>query len=166
MERAAFETPLSDEQLKELGRLVVNYGVVEFLLGMHVSSLCRVESDARIELISPLSTRRKLDILKSGLMRIPRDATRALVGEGCKLIDPTLRDRNVLLHGIWGFDSEKSDGKPIVASTKDRHSRLDAAAIIKTADALAISSRKLIEAFVVDGGHTPLGEPERLVIVP
>ena len=39
MEQAAFESPLTDEQLKELGRLVGNCGFVEFLIGMHVGML-------------------------------------------------------------------------------------------------------------------------------
>jgi len=101
MEHAAFASPLSDEELKELGRLVVNCGVVEFVIGMHVSSLFRIsDNKARIALIHPLATKRKIDIIKAGLDTIPAAQTRALVAEGCGLADSTLRERNILLHGI------------------------------------------------------------------
>ena len=37
LEHAAFESPLSDEHLRELGRLVINCGFVGSLLNFHVA---------------------------------------------------------------------------------------------------------------------------------
>ena len=91
MENAAFESPLSDEELMELGRLVVNCGFVEFLLGFHVSKLLQSGSTAKRQLIDHLATRRKIDILKSGLKTIPKPETRDLVEKACILADPSVR---------------------------------------------------------------------------
>lgn len=164
MEHAAFETPLSDDQLKELGRLVVNCGFVEFLLGIHVSMLYEISYPARLDLVSPLTTRRKIEILKAGSHTIPKPETRAFVDEACKLVDPTIRERNVLLHGIWGFDGKEPNGEPVVVSTKERSGHRRPADIAKQADALAIASRKLVDAMKTDGGGQPADKSERLVI--
>src|ERR1700730_841253 len=98
MEHAAFESPLSDEQLRELGRLIVNCGFVEFLLGFHVGMLLQVPSASRGTLVHSLSFRRKDDMLAGGLETIPKAETRKLVGEACDIAAPTIADRNLLLH--------------------------------------------------------------------
>jgi hypothetical protein len=165
MEHAAFESPLSDEQLKELGRLVVNCGFAEFLLGFHVSWMLGIgrSHSARTELIDTVATRRKIEILKAGLGTIPKLEVRTLVEEACELINPTIRERNTLLHGIWGVDSKESDSKPIVASTKDKsHYRPED--IVKSADAFAVASRKLKHATTMDINGKFDDKAERLVI--
>jgi hypothetical protein len=164
MERASFEPPLSDDQLKELGRLVVNCGFVEFLLGMHAGMLLDIPHFARLHLVNPLSTRRKIDILTGGLDKIPKATTRSLVEKGCKLASPTIPERNLLLHGIWGFDSDKPDSKAVVGSTKGTADRLYPENITKTADVLAVASRNLFDALVVDGGGIRGETQERLVV--
>jgi hypothetical protein len=165
MEHAGFESPLSDEQLKELGRLVVNCGFVEFLAGVHVGMLLKASPDARIDLINPLSTHRKTAILKQGLERIPKDETRKMVAEACELINAATKHRNTMLHGIWGLDSDKTDAKAIAVSTKERSGRLRADDITKCADELALASRKLADALLTDSGGKPAGKPEQLVII-
>jgi hypothetical protein len=151
MEQAAFESPLSDDELRELGRLVINCGFVEFLVGFHVSMLLNIGTSARarMELVAPLATRRKIDIVKRGLATIPKSETRALVGDACKLMDPTIRERNILLHGIWGRDSKDLD-RAVVVSTKETSGHLRPADITKNADALAAASRHLLNAMMVD----------------
>jgi len=54
MEHAAFESPLSDEHLKELGRLVINCGFVEFLLNFHVAVILEIGTLQLLELILSL----------------------------------------------------------------------------------------------------------------
>jgi len=166
MEYASFESPLSDEQLRELGRLVVNCGFVEFLVGVHVGMLLNISHSARIDLINPLSTHRKAEILKRGLKEIPKEETRKLVGEACDLINAAIKPRNTILHGIWGFDSDKTDSKPIVIATKERSGGLRSDDITKCADAFALSSQKLADALLIDSGSNAPGKPERLIIVP
>ena len=166
MEHAAFESPLSEEQLKDLGRLVVNCGFVEFLMGFHVSVLLAIghSARARIELINPLATRRKIEILKGGLNTIPKPETRTLVDEACELVEPTIRERNTFLHGIWGFDGAEPDGKPVVVSTKETSGHRRPADITKHADALAIASRKLTQAMTIDREGKLVDGAERLII--
>jgi hypothetical protein len=166
MEHAAFESPLSDDQLKELGRLVVNCGFVEFLLGVHVAMVLQVPHASRGVLVNALSFRRKLDILKNGLEAIPGTETRSLVTEACNLAGPAITDRNLLLHGIWGFDSKEPDSKPVVGTTVRTSGVRRPSDITKSADALAIASRKFKRAIAVDGGHKITDEAERLVVLP
>ncbi len=165
MEHAAFKSPLSDEELKELGRLVVNAGFAEFMLNAHVGMLHEVPQAARIVLVNPLPLRRKVDILSSGLGQIPGAETRALVDEACKLVGASIAERNLLLHGIWGVDADRPDANPLVATTTKTSGVRHPADITKYADVLAIASRKLKHAITIDGGGKINDEAERLVIV-
>jgi hypothetical protein len=164
VEYSGFESPLSDEQLKELGRFVVNCGFVEFLLGMHVGMLLNIAPAARVDLINPLAMQRKIEILRHGLSSIPKQETRALVTEACNLISPIMRYRNTMVHGIWAFDSSQADARSIAISTKERSGHLRAEEITKYADALAIATRKLMNAIRVDSSIAATDEPERLVV--
>jgi hypothetical protein len=166
MELAAYQSPLSDEQLKELGRLVVNCGFAEFLLGMHVSMLHEVPYGARWVLVHQLPLGRKLDMLQNGLEDIPGAETRGLVRDACKLMSPAIVDRNLLLHGMWGYEGEGPESLPVVATAAKKTGQRRASDITKSADVFAIASRKLLHAVVVDSGGQVKDEPERLVIVP
>lgn len=68
-EVAAFESPLDDEGLKELGRLAVNFGHVEFLLEYRLGWLAKLNTNPEwsARLIAPLATRKKLDLFKATL---------------------------------------------------------------------------------------------------
>ena len=152
MEHAAFESPLSDEELKELGRLVVNTGFAEFMLNMHVGMLHKIPHAARIVLVNPLPLRRKVDILTSGLDQIPGAETRTLIDEACKLVGASVAERNLLLHGIWGVDADRPDAKPLVAATTKTSGVRYPADITKYADMFAVASRKLKHAITIDSG--------------
>lgn len=165
MKDAAFTQPLTDDQLRELGRLVVNCGFVEFLLNIHAGMNFRLDGASRRELIAPLSTRRKIEIVESHLPEIPRMETRSLLEEAAKLITPTIRTRNYLLHGIWGMDSDQSNAKAVVISPKEDRGQKTPKDITEVADSLAVASEKLARALVVDGGGKA-EFPDRLVIKP
>lgn len=164
MEQAAFE-PFDDEMLKELGRLVINFGFIEFLLDQHVGMLFKLSSgEPRRALVSPLPVRRKLDMLRAGLANIPKPATRALVDDACRLVVETIDRRNDMLHGVWGMDGGGPDAKAICIAPKKLTGHRKASDIAPTADAFAVASRKLLDALLVDAGGEPLRTPERLVI--
>jgi hypothetical protein len=163
MKPAAFTQPLTDEQLRELGRLVVNCGFVEFLLNIHAGMNFRLDGNARRELIAPLLTKKKVEIIESHLTKIPRLATRALLEEAVALITPTIGARNYLLHGIWGMDSDRDDARGVVVSPKANKGHKRPEDITEVADSLAVGSEKLATALAEDsGGKTAI--PDRLVI--
>jgi hypothetical protein len=166
MEHAAVESPLTDEQLKELGRLVVDCGFAEFILGMHVSMLLEIPFQSRDIAIHALPFRRKLDILQSRVDEIPKAETRTLVAEACKIIGPAIGERNLLLHGLWGVDKDGPDAKAVVAATTKKQGQRYAADITKCADAMAVASMKLKHAAMIDGGGEENKVAERLLIKP
>lgn len=165
MKHAAFTQPLTDEQLRELGRLVVNCGFVEFLLNIHAGMNFRLDGAARRELIAPLSTKKKIEILESHLAEIPGITTRQLLKEAVNLITPTIGARNYLLHGIWGMDSDQDSAKAVVTSPKDSKGQKRPEDITTVADSLAVASEKLARALAEDGGGKATF-PDRLVIKP
>lgn len=165
MKHAAFTQPLTDEQLRELGRLVVNCGFVEFLLNFHAGMNFKLDGKARRQLVAPLSTKKKIEIVESHLADIPRMETRQLLNEAFNLIAPTIRSRNYLLHGIWGMDSDRDNAKAVVISPKDDKGQKSPDDITEVADSLAVASEKLARALVEDRGVKTMF-PDRLVIKP
>jgi hypothetical protein len=163
MKHAAFTQPLTDAELQELGRLVVNCGFVDFLLDIHAGMTFRLDGVARRKLIAPMATRKKMEIIESHLVDIPQAATRQLVEEAVKLINPTIRARNYLLHGIWGMDGSYENAQSIVISPKDDQGHKSPEDITVAADSLAVASEKLARALAEDGGGT-WTIPDRLVI--
>jgi hypothetical protein len=163
MKHAAFTQPLTDEELRELGRLVVNCGFVEFLLNMHAGKNFRLDGVARMQLIAHLTTKKKLEIVESHLAEIPRIATRELLEEAVKLITPTIRARNYLLHGIWAMDSDQDNAKAVVISPKEDKGHKRPEDITEVADSLAVASEKLVTALAEDGGGKAT-IPDRLII--
>jgi hypothetical protein len=107
---------------------------------------------------------RKTEVLRQGIGNIPKSEIRAVVKEALNLISPIMGDRNRMVHGIWGFNSSKDDALAIAISTKERSRHVLAEAITKHADALAIASRKLMNAARMDAGEATTDVPERLVI--
>ena len=68
MELAAFDPQLSDDQLKELGRMTVNFGYAELLLDWLLLAAFNVRNQEAIRaLITPLSTTRKVELLEGQL---------------------------------------------------------------------------------------------------
>lgn len=163
MKHAAFEQPLTDEQLRELGRLVVNCGFAEFLLNFHAGMLFRLSGSARMDLVAPLATRRKIEIIEARLDEIPRPKTRRLVGDAVKLIGPTIHARNYLLHGIWGMDGPAEGSRAVVVSPKNGSGHKRAEDISLQADRLAESTQLLAVALAENSGETAKTH-DRLVI--
>jgi hypothetical protein len=163
MQHAAFTQPLTDAELQELGRLVVNCVFVEFLFDIHAGMTFQLDGLARRKLIAPMATRKKIEIIEAHIPDIPQVASRQLVEEAVKLINPTIRARNYLLHGIWGMDGPQENAKPIVISPKDDQGHKSPEDITGVADSLAVASEKLAVALVEDGGGTAT-IPDRLVI--
>jgi hypothetical protein len=164
VEHAAFES-VDDELLKDLGRLVVNFGFVEFLLDMHLGlKLFPLSGEARAALISPLPTHRKVELLRAGQRAIPRDDVRSLVARACDLISECAGPRNDVLHGIWGYDGYSPGGFPICISLKKTKGHRAPDDVRGNADKAAIASRLLADALMVDQDHRRSGAPERLLL--
>lgn len=167
MEHAAFEL-LDESLLKELGKLVINFGFVEFLLDIHVGLKLFGIRDvtARAVLVAPLPARRKVGLLEEGVSKLPEnnDETRALVADACRLIREALNPRNDLLHGTWGLGGFLPGGRPVCVTTKKTTTYRTAEDIAPTADKLAIASRLLLDALAVDQGMPKNVFPERLLL--
>lgn len=165
METAAYVSPLNEFGLQELGRLAVNFGHVEFLLDQRLYLLSGIADPyMRTALISPLATRRKLEIIEASLDRTVNAEARALVKEACSLIDKANGARNDLLHGFWAFDTESEPaGTPALRTTKKpKNQPLDVALISSVADEAAKATRLLVTAMWIANGITPFPFPVRL----
>jgi hypothetical protein len=151
MEVAAYVCPLTEFGLQELGRLAVNFGHIEQLLDWWIRKLANLAGGPMSKaLISPLATRRKLEIINAHLDRITNAEARDLVSKAAKKIELANGLRNDLLHGYWSFDVV--DAAPVSRTIKKSGKASDAAKISETADETAVATRLLFTAMLVQGG--------------
>jgi hypothetical protein len=157
MEVAAFECPLTDDQLRELGRLALNFGYAEFLLDATLSRLLQVEGKAKKALIAPLTTRRKIELIEENLGQIADEAAIEHIKRACKTIDQANGDRNQLIHGYWAFhvDKETKEIQPASNSKKPSRQKLSPERLATLADAIAVATRDLYAGEMICAGHKP-----------
>jgi hypothetical protein len=151
MEISAYQSPLSAEGLQELGRLAVNFGHAEWMLDWFVAGAAGVRQGPGVPLlVSPLATRRKIEVLESCLNRLPTNV-QAFLTEACGLIEQANGIRNDVLHGFWVFSRDES--APISMSGKKPGKRRLTEEITIAADKVAVATRLLHAAMIVaDGG--------------
>jgi hypothetical protein len=145
MELAAFDPQLSDAQLQELGRMTVNFGYAELLLDWLLLAALNVRNqDAIRTLITPLATRRKIELLEEQVDKCFNDEAKALIKKALPLLESANSDRNQIMHGYWA----QSGGEVLAYYRKDpAKSRVTAPGVTDVADAAAIATRDLYSAY-------------------
>jgi hypothetical protein len=145
MEYAAFDPQLSDTDVRELGRMTVNFGYAELLLDWILLAALNVRNlDAIRTLISPLATRKKVELITAQLPKCPNATAVALIKKAMKRIEGANDDRNQIMHGYWALGA----GGMTVHYRKDpAKSRVTPPTIEKLCDEVAIATRELFEAY-------------------
>lgn len=161
MEYAAFDPQLTDNDLRELGRMTVNFGYAELLLDWLLLAALNVRNhDAIRTLISPLATRRKIELLEKQLPNCPNARAVELIKSGLQKIENANEDRNQIMHGYWAL----KNGKMTVHYRKDpAKSRVTPPSISTLCDQVALATRELYEAYnLLSGKPLNLGQPHIL----
>ena len=146
MEHAAFDHQLSDDQLRELGRMTVNFGYAELLLDWLLLAALNVRNPkASRTLITPLPTKRKIELLKAELPNCPNTEASSLISKASDRIESANSDRNQIIHGYWAL----KNGVGVMAYFKKDPSKshLTPAAVADIADNVALASRELYQAY-------------------
>ena len=145
MEYAAFDPQLTDDDLRELGRMTVNFGYAELLLDWILLAALNVRNqDAIRTLISPLATRRKIELIRGQLPNCQNEEAAELIKSACKRIENANDDRNQIMHGYWAL----RDGRMTVHYRKDpSKSHLTPPTIENLCDEVALATRELFTAY-------------------
>lgn len=153
METAAFVCPLSETGLRELGRMAINFGHLEFFLETRLRRLAKLDDPLARELIVPLTTARKLELLKAHLDQVAPLEARGLVAQACEVMTTINGERNDILHGHWGWGTDAPlVGKASGMTSKKPALRIDAARISYIADQAAIATRLFATVVALEGG--------------
>jgi hypothetical protein len=156
MRPAAFRSPLSHEELADLGRVTLNFGYAETLLNHIVSALLRLpEGQAKLSLIAPLATSRKVEIIKENLSIIIKNDVRARLESVCKRIPPLNTQRNQMIHGYWAFrvDEQRNISPASHSSKSPSKPTIPPSAISQLADDAALITQDLYHVMMGLHGH-------------
>jgi hypothetical protein len=107
---------LSDELLRELGRLSVHFNLLELVLRFAISDFARIPKVAGLAVVRRHSffqlTRTLIDVAESPALEDRREEILSLV----KRARDASGSRNALLHSIWGGTE---DGEVVRSSPRD-----------------------------------------------
>jgi hypothetical protein len=145
MEVAAFKSPLSEQEHADLGRLAVSFSYAETLLNLLIVQLLGLPHTAQPDLIAPLATRRKLEILGPHVKRLSIGRLRDNIEAGIQLLSAQADTRNIFIHGLWTWAHDEQ-AQPIgagVINTKKATAKPRAATMAEAADQVAIATRHL-----------------------
>jgi hypothetical protein len=155
VEDAAFICPLTLKGLSELGRLTLNCGYAEMLLDMALEAALKVPfGTAKAELVSPLATRRKVDILRKVLPQNPNEVARTEFRIAYNLIEAASGVRNDVLHGQWGFSTDEP-GTSVSITGKKLGKERKFSEVTAAADNMARATRHLYLAILIGMGQDP-----------
>jgi hypothetical protein len=107
MRHAIIKSSVPDDSLRALGRIVVEFNLLEFALSTGIRVTCSASSEISDILVSELSVRAKTDIFFSILRHLHAEGTTIAAFEALRVrILQAEQDRNQLLHSMWSATDE------------------------------------------------------------
>lgn len=119
-EYPAFQVPLTDDQLAEMGYIAVLWGQVDFIIDELLLFAFKIGADKRQVLIGDKQLGSRVDLLANNLSAIRPKATKALVQRFCAVVRKSKNDRNTAFHGAWGWyiRGPNTPGDPAARTSK------------------------------------------------
>ena len=100
-EPTEYEIPLSDDELRELGRFQAIFSQVDFLLNEAISALTETPWWAMSIMLETATTGTKLNMLRKILPDVKDKVARHLASEATSLLSRIIERRNHVVHGMW-----------------------------------------------------------------
>ncbi|WP_237216445.1 hypothetical protein [Falsiroseomonas oryziterrae] len=163
MEHAAFHPQLSPQEIQEVGRLTINFGYAELLLDWLLKDAFQIgDAEASRVLITPLSTRHKMQLLSKRLPRCRNEEVKAILAAALKRLDEINEVRNEIIHGYWAF-AHGAGGTSSFFRKNPAKSPITPSDVSRLADQLAVVTRDLYHAHnILLGQPLPLHKPHFL----
>ena len=116
----AYVSPLTDKDHATIGRIVVLWGQIEYLVDCLLPRVSDLKwSELKALQVDNKNTSSKVGLLKELRNRLPDAEKQDQVFEFCMMIDNTKVRRNHLMHGIWGWRGNSRE-KSIRAASRKR----------------------------------------------
>lgn len=103
----SYDTDISDEQLRAIGRVTVNWCLLEYVVGRVVAEMLSITQKQGRILTQPLRIMQKLEVLQllSELNAWP-ESERTELNKVVQTIDHARQKRNLIAHGLWVEDAD------------------------------------------------------------
>ena len=109
----AYQIPLSEDQLQELGKLFAIWGQIDFQIILVIAAILKIETAAAIALLDNVTSGTLVSHLRKRLDNVSDPQDREEIKNFCELMGSLVDKRNHLSHGIWGW--EVSDDAKMVS---------------------------------------------------
>lgn len=118
LRKIAHTTAVSDEFLAEIGRIVLNYAILENAVKELIQELLQMEVETGIIITSEMSFRNLLNLASSLVCDICSEDEQIVFDEVLKLASSAEEERNQIVHSLWGFYTDKNTGEDIATRLK------------------------------------------------
>jgi hypothetical protein len=154
----AFQVPLTDEQLKELGRLTAIYSQIDHILGAVLSLLMKIDHKEMELLLDNMMMGTRLSLLRRQLDKFKDENTRKLATKFVENMDRFLGKRNHITHGIWGYYQDEKSMRRASYFAKAKDKPIYAKDLKAIADAAWLEARRIRTVFAnLTNLHPPPG---------
>jgi molybdate transport repressor ModE-like protein len=153
-----YKFELSDDELRTLAKITLNWGHAESAIGLALVNLCRIDQETAKLLIQPLTVSRKIDLLlKLSQDGKISDAARHFVSELKYARDNFKEVRNIYSHGLV---MSAEDGSRSVVTPKGQVFNLEELMLaLEQSKYVGLAANRVL--FAVLGMPIPEPWPER-----
>lgn len=104
-----YQIPLTDEELITVARICVMWGNLDVEIDHIISTVLKLSAAEFAEQFGDKMIGSKVSKLRQRAATI-EDPAKKLVIEMCDALTACLTDRNVMVHGTWGFEYDEEQG--------------------------------------------------------
>ncbi len=99
-----YQLPLTDDELMLVGRITLVWAQIDFQIDGILTALHRLDEEQFAAFFGRMMIGGKVQAARSAQARAPSETARIAVAEMCDAVSDCLRDRNLMTHGMWGWN--------------------------------------------------------------
>lgn len=105
-----YQLPVSDDELLIVGRITLMWAQLDFQLDAILTSLHKIDGEQFTAFFGRTMIGAKVQAVKAATKRASSSAVQIALGEMCDAISKCLTDRNLMTHGMWGWNWNEDQG--------------------------------------------------------
>lgn len=113
-----YELPIADDELLLVGRITLMWSQLDFQIDGILAALHRLDGEQLAAFFGRIMIGGKVQAIKKAVHRAPSGSAQQALSAMCESINGCLEDRNLLTHGMWGWnwDEENVRWEPAATS--------------------------------------------------
>ena len=106
-----YQLPLTDDELLIVGRITLAWAQIDFQIDGVLTALHRLDDEQFTAFFGRMTIGGKVQAVRVALKRAPSETAHTSLTEMCDAISECLADRNLMTHGMWGWNWDAQNAR-------------------------------------------------------